>query len=459
MKTSILSWAVALLAVNAVASTARPVRCDRPDPGPLSFARVTELIDACGLTTIEGLLPLLPDEYRERYTLIHSSRSLQGASPEFPRVIAFGRSAELTLAFNGDPDDVGHEFLETAEFDRTTRRFVYREIHFGGGRPQASAANPPLCLGCHRADPRPNWDGYLLWPGAFGAEDDRMFYKTGETDPSLYPADKALLRRYLTNAGTGRYKHLVEFKGYSQAPEPTPHFPDGGLDYFASGRHNLGLTVALGALNAERLARKIAETPAARPYRYALLAALSCGRTQVPDELADLASYLPAEVASSFPESWAATHARIKTFVRKSLVERTERHLLTLGIARPEDARVTQYYDNPEMTYDGVKRVHLGGVAYLAQGIGLDVTDWSMEFGEAGAPTFSMHVARGAVSGLEEILWKSALDPAAEADLFGIYARAVERGIESYSLPFADDAELFALCRTLREKSLAALSR
>ena len=43
----------------------------------MSFARVSQIAQTCKLTSIDQLLPLLPDEYRERYTLVYNSRSIR----------------------------------------------------------------------------------------------------------------------------------------------------------------------------------------------------------------------------------------------------------------------------------------------------------------------------------------------------------------------------------------------
>ncbi|HUP56606.1 MAG TPA: hypothetical protein VM598_04080, partial [Bdellovibrionota bacterium] len=107
----------------------------------------------------------------------------------------------------------------------------------------------------------------------------------------------------------------------------------------------------------------------------------------------------------------------------------------------------------------GGKRLQPGGIGFLAQGTGVSIEDWSMEFAPSGGTNLTFHYARGGVSGLEEILWKEALDPVADAGIYGAFARAVERNIASYSVGFADDAELISVCRGLREKSLAELSR
>src|SRR4051812_43977881 len=79
--------------------------------GELTYEDVVELIQKNHVLSIEQLLPKLPEEFRSNYTLMYSSRSLQDASYEHPRVIMFGNDARLTCAFNGEATQLGFDML------------------------------------------------------------------------------------------------------------------------------------------------------------------------------------------------------------------------------------------------------------------------------------------------------------------------------------------------------------
>lgn len=61
-------------------------------------------------------------ELRENYVLMHDSLSRQGASYEFPRVIAHTPDARFVLAFNGNPAASGFDELEMYEFSADAPR-------------------------------------------------------------------------------------------------------------------------------------------------------------------------------------------------------------------------------------------------------------------------------------------------------------------------------------------------
>ena len=81
-----------------------PSRLDAQD-----FASLQAQISAHGITTVDGLVQLLPESMRTQYTLAFHSRSLQGASYGSPRAILFGADASLVITFNGDPSERGYD--------------------------------------------------------------------------------------------------------------------------------------------------------------------------------------------------------------------------------------------------------------------------------------------------------------------------------------------------------------
>src|SRR5579884_502312 len=67
------------------------------------FVKLRDLINSKNIESIESLLASLPEEYKLFFTLVYSSKSAQGATPENPRAILFGRDGKLILTFNGSP--------------------------------------------------------------------------------------------------------------------------------------------------------------------------------------------------------------------------------------------------------------------------------------------------------------------------------------------------------------------
>src|ERR1700756_2838222 len=138
-----------------------------------NFASLEALLRTHDAGTVEELLAALPEAQRHNYALVFDSRSLQGASFENPRVILYGPDARFVLTFNGNAAQHGFRAVETLEFDSVTRAFRLRELEFpkrpgGAAAVRVSETDPARCLRCHGDPPRPVWDSFPLWPGAYG---------------------------------------------------------------------------------------------------------------------------------------------------------------------------------------------------------------------------------------------------------------------------------------------------
>lgn len=210
--------------------------------------------------TVEDALGELPAEMWQYYVLIRDSRSLQGASREFPRVILSGLDGSLLVAFQGDPGLAGHDNLEMIQVRDGGQRFEMRQIRFPDGKnglhaPEFSDANPAQCLACHRADPRPNWEQYSTWTGSFGEQDDQLL----GTEHQAY-------LDFVAKHGKDERYHRLWREGSPVAP-----FSDGipQLDT----RPNLFLTKLLARWNAKRITSRLLKGLAGRD-RLAVLAAL-----------------------------------------------------------------------------------------------------------------------------------------------------------------------------------------
>src|SRR3989440_4718067 len=249
-----------------------------------NFASLQALLSHQDIGSVEELIAALPAAQRNRYALVFESRSLQGASPENPRVILFGPDARFIVTFNGSPAQRGFRVVETMEFDDDSKEFRLRELLFPerAGSPDkvvVSEVNPQRCTRCHGAPPQPVWDTFPLWPGAYGER-----YRA-----RLSARERAGLSAFLALQPTHpRYGELLDVKRFAD-PQT---FRSSALTQYAgipAEPPNAELSVYLGRLQSQSIARQLVRQPAFDLYRYALLglADNACGRLAdfYPDSL------------------------------------------------------------------------------------------------------------------------------------------------------------------------------
>jgi hypothetical protein len=235
----------------------------------LNFEFLKKFIIDNKISSVEQMLPLLPPEYLKKFTLMHSSASLQGSSYENPRTIIFGEEARFIMTFNGyhavgrdrdgNPLDHGESRdtrlptsasrrgffdFEIVEFNPSTQKFEFHFLSFPRGAefenlgyaPPAevessvasasfSKLNPSTCMACHKgsgnssaADPTPLWSQYEVWPGAYGAISDT--YKASSYSKNSfvnYPFDKQKLNQLIARASEHpRYRNLALGETYAR---------------------------------------------------------------------------------------------------------------------------------------------------------------------------------------------------------------------------------------------------
>ncbi len=240
-----------------------------------NFASLQALLSHQDIGSVEELIAALPAAQRNRYALVFESRSLQGASPENPRVILFGPDARFIVTFNGSPAQQGFRVVETMEFDDASKEFRLRELLFperaaGPDQVVVSEVNPQRCTGCHGAPPRPVWDTFPSWPGAYGER-----YRA-----RLSARERAGLSAFLALQPTHpRYGELLDVKRFAD-PQT---FRSSALTQYAgipAEPPNAELSVYLGRLQSQSIARQLVRQPGFDLYRYALLglADTACGR-------------------------------------------------------------------------------------------------------------------------------------------------------------------------------------
>lgn len=248
-----------------------------------NYEWLVQLIEREKLTSIEQVLPKLPAHYRSEYVFMYRSRSLQGASFENPRVILFGKDASFLLTFNGDPKHEGYNKLEIIQFRDKEKRFEFREIELTPGQPaRFSGPNPQKCLACHQSnvrvgiDPRPNWEPYSIWPGAYGSDAGHLTrYSSTLERADAMPAEFREIRDIVALAAReqeefhklkrrlpvhARYKHLIlddELKNTELKTETL--------------NATVNFTGRVAQLNFQRVARLIRAIPSYDRYKFSVV--------------------------------------------------------------------------------------------------------------------------------------------------------------------------------------------
>lgn len=243
-----------------------------------TYEDLETLIISQQLRSIDSVLPKLPPMMLSNYTLMYASGSLQGASFQNPRVILFGANARLTCAFNGDPSQAGYDTLECFQFRDADRKFDFRQIQFPTEQnglsdvkfsaPNRTADGSISCTSCHSTDPRPNWDQYNTWHGAYGSGDDVLYenYNEVTTYASFVSA----------RPNHPRYKWLIQG---SLATDPYLGDGNGPITVDIGKEPNLRFSDSVCRLNAHRTARILESTlPRWQGLAFAL-SALSCSLT------------------------------------------------------------------------------------------------------------------------------------------------------------------------------------
>ncbi len=313
---------------------------------------------------MEELMPLLSRDLRANFTFVYKSRSPHGGLGDeaesavdkmTPRLILFTPDGRLTLAFTGNPEKPGYNTLEAIRFhDKGARfefsRFVLPDAAAANPRDaelakENGAPNPSACLRCHGADPRPVSDSYPLWPGFYGSVRDT--FPKDSPEGGWY---RAFLKK---QKNAGLYKYLSWPKGTSVPPYLDPRKFDSNaaeegvdaLKYLPNTR----LGMAWTELNRKRIQRKIKASPLYDKYKYGLLAGF-LGCHDLPLGQADVDAAL------------------------KVLTEENTDRLVRLG-SRPKGPGAgtldMQELDSSE---------NLVQVAYLADALGIDRTEWSLAF-------------------------------------------------------------------------------
>ncbi len=203
-----------------------------------------KLIREQDLRSVEDVLPFLPKELRNNFTVQHQGFGLQGATSEKPRIILFGKDGKFILTFNGSNEQNMGNDLEILEFNEKKNEF---ELHHVAFTPEAVKYDQNLstCLSCHTSSadskPFPIWGRYPSWRGSFGSLEDRIIGK-----------EKVPFENFQRTAlSHPRYQHLIFPDGSSASP-----YSDDRTET-VTFRPNSTMGSYLARLNAKSIAKTI----------------------------------------------------------------------------------------------------------------------------------------------------------------------------------------------------------
>ncbi len=207
-------------------------------------ANLRELITSRNLRSVDEVIPLLPSELRQSFTLQYQGAGLQDANKENPRAILFGKDGKFIITFNGDSTQRMGDDLEILEFNDHKQGFELHHISFDSGKVSYDR-DLSKCVQCHTAaansNPFPIWGRYPSWRGSFGSLDDMVFGR--EESPFL--AFKSHMPSH------PRYRHLEPAAGSPVSPYSTEKVQT------ITFRPNSNLGSYLARLNAKSLAAQI----------------------------------------------------------------------------------------------------------------------------------------------------------------------------------------------------------
>lgn len=319
----------------------------------LSISRILDKMKAERLTTIEQVLAGLPQDFRDHYVLMYGSRSLQQSTFLAPRVIFHEGDGSFALAVgSGHAGLRGGNVIEMVQFHDDGYRWEFRELTFRAGRnPEVSEPNPKKCLACHQSplrtdvDPRPNWEAYNFWPGAYAGFDGEIGKRL--IDPkNMAPILLPLIDAHLYDEDDVAQSMLEKFFAEVQPDHPRYKFlgPFNGQAVTDMGE----LFVGNNDLRAVRLA---SQSPDWDVYRNLMVTMMTCDHTY---DVFELRKHKPFPRNLFYPDSLPPELEPL----HRSLVD-----------------KFTMREELPIRELTAGMRIDM-----LFETRGIDTTDWSMDY-------------------------------------------------------------------------------
>ncbi len=360
-----------------------------------SFDKMKSLIETEGLSNIESTLEATKKYYPEffdNYILMYHSRSLQGSSFDAPRALLFDRSGHFVFSFNGKASQRGYDKIEVMQFREQENRFEFREITFTeGGRPQFSEPNPAKCMVCHQdsnrknTDPRPNWEPYNIWPGAFGSNSGRMdpVSRYNRSEPQFKTADPLIFENMEVENDKAK-----DF--FSQIQPKHPRYRFLNAEKFDS-HMTVDFTQMIANLNARRVIR-IVQNEWADYYKFiepAFVGVIMCGEFMVKPEIYEwMKNNWPFPEIANGKVYLERPPIKSVIEIRRALVDRSSGQMSDLSPREIDELANRMYARQFEMRKNYMSVTVSQGLHHLFEPFGISTKDWSTDFMTDGRLAF-----------------------------------------------------------------------
>ncbi|MCR9205016.1 MAG: hypothetical protein NXH75_10590, partial [Halobacteriovoraceae bacterium] len=182
---------------------------------PVEPEEIIELANSFPKGGMVDFLNAIPEGSLQVFTMMKETKSKQHheVSAQNPRIIRTNADGSFFMSFVCDPKSQDYGKIEIMTFDRSEDRFKMATIDFTNNPDSKIPThdemkfshlsnnedsyknqhrvnrNPKACLKCHSSDPtatipdpRPLWQEYNTWPGAYGANDDVIDHLYDEED-------------------------------------------------------------------------------------------------------------------------------------------------------------------------------------------------------------------------------------------------------------------------------------
>lgn len=337
----------------------------------ISARDMQKIFESNQVNSVMDFIGKIPEGTLQKFTFMYDSKSLQGeTSWKFPRVLRFNTDSTVIMSYTCDPKSLDFNTIEMITFDPESRRFHFSHYSFPlPDHPEAGIYNRlskhqsvdhKSCLACHGgSDPRPNWQQYDNWPGAYGSVDDRIGFTKGRNQFTWKKEERQVNREgkeprspeqdALIEKESAMYRKFRESsKGnpcFDSLPWPSKdavgfaHYPyipfEKQMNY--NYRPNANLMNAVSRTNSQRLARKFETHPTWNSLKYAAVGgALKCQNLQsvLTERLKNIPSYDFTRPRSSKSTSAAQLQSsNLQGYFQDFLAGDADQTLIALGRA------------------------------------------------------------------------------------------------------------------------------
>jgi hypothetical protein len=178
--------------------------------------------------SVDEVLKKLPQEIRENFFLVYSSRNkLQAASMAEPRIVVSSKDASFLMTVSGSKQAEGGNTVEILQENADGTGYDAYSANYSAARgfwqrtQVTIEKNPASCVTCHGERMRPIWEQYPRWVGIYGSNEDRLHYLFDLAPPGWtgdsQARDSALRQAYLERGRSN--PEVLAFKKFKQALE------------------------------------------------------------------------------------------------------------------------------------------------------------------------------------------------------------------------------------------------